>query len=119
MQQQTRIELPPNGNGRYMNYTIWQPETKSVPWCVHMQGWIDSGIDIWLYHDELNRGYHFYRKCKFKSSRAFAEFIRRQITLYKNAFGKNMTIRGIDYRALINGYTEGLKRSGNVHIGTL
>ena len=81
-----------------------------------MQGWIENGIDIWLYHEGLTNGYYFFKKCRFKSSQEFANFIRSQLCLVKNVFKKDIDIRGIDYKALYDGYEEGVKRAGSLHI---
>ena len=114
--QQTRIEFPAKHQTRYINCTIWQPETKAKPWAVHCEGWMNSGIDVWLYHEDISRGYHFYRKCKFKSARQFAEFMRSQLTLFKHVFRKDLEIRGIDFRALKEGYEKGVIRAESHHI---
>ena len=95
------------GNDIYMNYTIWQPETDSIPWSIHMQGWRRSGIDIWLYHEQIKGGYCFYKKVKIKNANHFAEFIRKQLSLFKTSFKKDIAIRGIDYVALLEGYKKG------------
>lgn len=83
-----------------------------------MQGWLDSGIDIWLYHEQFERGYFFFRKCRFKTPQAFAEFMRKQLALFKNVFHNDIDIRGNDYTALVEGYRKGVSRAGSVHIET-
>lgn len=109
--EQTRIEFPASQKNVYMNCTIWQPETDKTPWAIHCEGWSNGNLNIWLYHEEIKNGYHFYSKCRFKSARHFAEFMRRQLALFKNAFRKDIDIRGIDFRALYEGYEKGVKRA--------
>ena len=90
----------------HVSFTIWQPQTVRQPWAIHVQGRIRSGADVWIYHEGLKNGYAFYKALRFKDVRRFANFIRSQITVMKNVLRLDIELRGIDYRAIEQGFNK-------------
>lgn len=102
----------------YMQHIIWQPETKMKPWCVHLEGWRDTSLDVDIYHEDINsRGCASYHGVRFKSAKHFANFVGKMLNMYINAFSKPyIELRAIDLLALEDGYLEGVKNAPKVYI---
>lgn len=95
---------------RKVVFTIWQPEINTgFPWCVVFEGYSTGKGDVTIYHSCIPKGKVTFPNLKLPSARRFADFVVTMIGVYKG-FGGNIIVRPQDYKALLDGYGEGVKQ---------
>ena len=115
MLEQTRITFQPQKRDTYVKETIKQPGAL-FPWTVKIEGWLISGLDVKIEHDELKNGYMYFSNLKFRNARHFSSFVAKIIDTFKVSFNKNMYVSGNDLLALMEGYEKGKKKARSCYI---
>ena len=99
---------------RKVGFTIWQQEiTEASPWCVTFTGYSTGKGDVTIYHEFIPKGKVTFPNLKLPSARRFADFTTTMIGVYKG-FGGNIEVRPQDYKALLDGYREGVRDKSSV-----
>lgn len=98
---------------RKLTFTVWQPETDSIPWVVTCEEQPHTTkLDIVIYHSALKREHVTFRGMRLRNAREFTNFTVKMLQMCAQ-FNDSIEVRNQDLRALYKGYEEGVKRALN------
>ena len=108
MRNQTRLPFEEQKERKLM-FTVWQPETRKMPWAVHCEGYRKGKVSVTVYHESIKgKGHATFPNLSLQTPYEFCDFATSMLKVYAQFSPDTVEVRPVDVKALLEGYRKGV-----------